>query len=341
MNRLVVLLPLFLGSITFADQWEKPLERIAFGSCYRENRSADIWNAVEGSKPDLFVFLGDNIYGDTEEMEVMWSKYEKLSSVPAYQELKSSCPILATWDDHDYGKNDAGEEYPMKAESQKLLLKAFDVPEERRPWRGEGVYDAYRFGPEGKVVQVILLDTRYFRSPLVKQETVLHPRLGPYGETLDPEATILGEAQWAWFREQVKEPADLRIVASSIQVLARDHHWERWQNIPAERELFFATLKEGLSIPTVLLSGDRHSSEIMEMPLSDALHPGYPLYEVTASGLNQGGGGSRDEPNRYRIGPRFMKSNFGLLEIDWSGDAPKVSMQIRDIEGETVLQLDR
>jgi alkaline phosphatase D len=74
-------------------------------------------------------------------------------------------PVLAVWDDHDYGANDAGAEYPMKAESQRMFLDFFgvagDSPRRRRP----GIYDARVFGPPGRRVQVILLDLRYFRSP--------------------------------------------------------------------------------------------------------------------------------------------------------------------------------
>src|SRR5688572_29544020 len=92
------------------------VSRIAFGSCARQDKPQPIWDAVVETKPQHFVFLGDNIYADTEDMEVMKQKYALLGKQPGYIKLKATCPVHATWDDHDYGKNDAGAEYPRKKE---------------------------------------------------------------------------------------------------------------------------------------------------------------------------------------------------------------------------------
>ena len=90
----------------------------------------------------------------------------------------------------------AGGDYPKKDESQKIFLDFFgdpaDPPRRHRP----GVYDAKVYGPEGKRVQVIMLDTRYFRSSLKRKEP---PKSSdPYEANPDPKTTILGEAQWRW-----------------------------------------------------------------------------------------------------------------------------------------------
>jgi alkaline phosphatase D len=143
-----------------------PLSRIAFGSCAKQDKPQPIWDAVVDTKPQLFLFLGDNIYADTKDMDLFWEKYQLLGAQPGYQKLKKSCPILATWDDHDLGGNDAGAEYPKKKETQKLFLDFFDVPRDSPRRQQEGVYYAQTFGPAGKRVQIILLDTRYFRSRL-------------------------------------------------------------------------------------------------------------------------------------------------------------------------------
>src|SRR5437764_633783 len=75
-----------------------------------------------------------------------------------------------------------------------------------------GVYHALVLGPPGRRTQIILLDTRYFRSPLRPDGG------GGYLPQHDPGATMLGEVQWKWFAEQLRVPADLRLVVSSIQV---------------------------------------------------------------------------------------------------------------------------
>src|ERR1700754_3659142 len=93
---------------------DRALTRIAFGSCADAAKPQPIWDADLAAEPDLFVFLGDNVYLDTRDPEVMRRKYAQLAAQPGFQRLKATTPILAIWDDHDFGENDAGVEYPMK-----------------------------------------------------------------------------------------------------------------------------------------------------------------------------------------------------------------------------------
>ena len=201
---------------------DAPLSVIAFGSCANQSKPQPIWNAVAASRPDLFVFLGDNIYADTEDMAVMRARYRQLGDNPNYQRLATSTPIIATWDDHDYGVNDAGVEYSKKAESKQIFLDFFGEPanSERRQQEG-GIYTSYVYGPVGQRVQMILLDTRWDRSPLVSVSETEYARrrlqrIGPYTANTTPEAHLLGEAQWQWLEEQLQQPAEVRILATSI-----------------------------------------------------------------------------------------------------------------------------
>jgi len=125
------------------------VSRIAFGSCVNQDKPQPIWDAVVDTKPQHFVFLGDNIYADTEDMEVMKAKYALLGKQPGYIKLKATCPIHATWDDHDYGANDGGAEYPKKKESQQVFLDFFEVPKDDPRRTREGVYSSTVFGPTG------------------------------------------------------------------------------------------------------------------------------------------------------------------------------------------------
>jgi alkaline phosphatase D len=310
---------------------EKPLERIAFGSCASQERPQPIWDAVVATRPDLFLFLGDNIYADTEDMSVMKEKYEKLAAMPGFQALRKACPILATWDDHDLGVNDGGIEYPKKVESQKLFLDFFgdsqDSPRRKRP----GVYDARVFGPKGKRVQIILLDTRYFRSALARVKR----NDGPYGPILDPAKTMLGKEQWAWLKEQLQVPAEIRLIASSIQVVAKDHGWEKWMNFPLERERLYNAIRDAGAEGVSFLSGDRHLAELSMMDGG----VGYPLYDLTSSGLNQAARAWRPhEPNTHRVATMNWGDNFGLVTIDWNEADPLIRLQIRDVDGEVTIQ---
>jgi alkaline phosphatase D len=311
----------------------QPLRRIAFGSCATQARPQPIWDAVVATHPELTLLLGDNIYGDTLDMNVMRAKYARLAAMPGFQLLRKTCPIFATWDDHDLGANDAGGDYPKKDESQQIFLDFFgdpaDSPRRHRP----GVYDAKVYGPEGERVQVIMLDTRYFRSPLKRKE----PRKSsdPYEGNPDPKTTILGDAQWRWLGEQLRVPADVRLLVSSIQVVAQDHGFEKWMNFPHERERLFNVIRESGAEGIILLSGDRHLAELSMM---DA-QVGYPIYDITASGFNQASRTWRQfETNRHRVATMNWGDNFGLITIDWDQPDPRISMQIRDVDGDITIQ---
>lgn len=332
------MLMLLFGLLPAADaasQATDPvLDRIAFGSCLQQGQPQPIWDAILASGPGLFVFLGDNIYGDTEEMDVLARKWTQFRSETGFQRLWAQARVTGVWDDHDYGQNDAGKEYPKKAESKRLLLDALgDAPDSARRSR-DGIYDVRTFGPPGRRVQVILLDTRWFRDTLSKAADRQANR-GPYRPSDDPNATVLGAAQWQWLQEQFSQPADLRIVASSIQFVPVEHGWEKWQNFPAERQRMIDLIAHSGATGVIFITGDRHHAEISRLTGDGAP---YPLFDLTSSSLNKPGkGANNDEPNRWRLGEVYHRENFGLIEIEWSDD-PQLTFSIRDVAGKPVLQ---
>lgn len=339
LNRLICLFLIGTGSLVLSGQnrgGEPPadspqtLSRIAFGSCGHQDRPQPIWGPILATRPDLFVFLGDNIYADTSDMAVMRAKYAKLAAVPGFAALRKAVPIIATWDDHDLGKNDGGADFAKREESQTEFLNFFEVAKDAPRRTRKGVYEAWTFGPKDRRVQVILLDTRYHRSEL-KVEDGTGGRTKKYIGNNEPGATVLGEEQWAWLATKLKEPADLRIIGSSIQVLSEDHVFEKWMNFPKERERLFQLLKDTKAEGVVFLSGDRHLGEISVM---DA-NLGYPIVDVTASGFNQANTTWRKaEVNRHRFAAMPWENHFGLVEIQWEAKGgPLVSLQLRNEEG--------
>jgi alkaline phosphatase D len=314
------------------------VRRIAAGSCIRQDKPQPIWGAVADFAPNVLLMLGDNIYGDTEDMAVLREKYDVLAADPGFADLRRRLQIVAVWDDHDYGANDAGRDYPRRRESQQVFLDFFGVPADSPLRTQEGIYRALVVGPPGRRVQFICLDTRFHRSPLASipwSQRV--PDEGPYRPTDDPEATVLGAEQWGWLAGVLMEPAEVRIVLSSIQVAATEHHWEQWGNFPAERARLFRTLRDSGAKGVVVVSGDRHSAEISRVAPGPAALS-YPIYDLTASSLNQPqGSGKREEPNAHRVGPRFRDPNFGTLEIDWEAPTgPTLTLAIRDVNGAVV-----
>lgn len=331
--RLVSILALLMASAAAVAD-EKPLSRIAFGSCVHQDKDQPVWDAILKTKPDLWLMLGDNIYADTQDVAVMRAKYAKLQAQPGYQKLRAACPMLATWDDHDYGGDDAGADFPKKKESQDAFLDFLGVSKDSPRRKQEGIYEAYVYGPPGKRVQVILLDTRYHRSPLKKD--LKRPRnLGQYVPVDDPKATMLGEAQWKWLAEQLKQPAEVRLLCSSIQVVPEDHGFEKWTNLPRERARLYRLLRDTKASGVVVLSGDRHLAELSVMDADI----GYPLYDLTSSGLNQANKRLRPlEVNRRRVATMDAGDNYGLVRVDWDKEDPLLSLEIHDDIGDVIIR---
>ena len=305
------------------------LTTIAFGSCNRHTLPQPLWNDILAQQPDLWIWLGDNIYGDTHNMKKMRNKYADQRSQPDYQRLIASVPVVGTWDDHDYGINDGGKEFAEKAASRDLMLEFLEVPKQRPVWNREGAYQSYTFGPEGQRVKVVLLDTRYFRDDLVASaEEGL--RYGP-----NPTGDLLGDAQWRWLeRELTDSDAQIHIIGSSIQVLAEDHGFEKWANFPQSRQRLFELIGDSKAAGVVLLSGDRHIGEISRY---DAPVLPYPLYDITSSGLTHVYE-EADEENRYRVSDLIAVLNFGLVIIDWESEPVRVTYQIRGEAGEVLAE---
>lgn len=303
-----------------------PVERIAFGSCARNDRRQPIWDAIAAQEPDLFLFIGDNVYADLggvpESSDAIAQAYAELEAKAEWRRFRERCPVLATWDDHDYGKNDAGSDWDLKRESQTLFLDYFRVLRTSPRRQREGVYDARIFGPRGRRVQVILLDARYHRDPLTRRpDGTDGTGLGPYVPAPGGEGAILGEAQWAWLADQLEQPAQVRIIASSIQVVADEHGWESWGNFPRERRRLLRLIDDKDAAGVVFVSGDRH---LIEISCDEEAGP-YPMWDFTSSGLNQSPG-PVSEPNRHQVGPVLRQPNFGIIRIDW--DAPEVVLAL-------------
>ncbi len=316
------------------------LERIAFGSCASQNKPQPIWDGIVKVQPQLFLGLGDNIYGDTTDMELLKAKYAMLGAKPGYQSLLKTCPVLATWDDHDYGVNDGGAGYSRKVESQRIMLDFYGVAADSPRRQRAGVYGAWRYGPEGKRTQIILLDLRYFRSRAAKDtrppgEKLRLNLVGWYVPDPDPAATILGPEQWAWLETQLKLPADLRLIGSSTQVIAGEKGMESWDNFPLERKRLYDLIGSTGANGVIFLSGDVHFSEI-----SLTKDGPYPLYDFTSSGLTNTHAGWAAAVNPHRVSPRACSEpNFGLISINWNAPEPSVLMETRTVSGTTALSL--
>jgi len=303
--------------------------RIAFGSCGHQDKPQPVLETVVRQRPDVFIYLGDNIYGDTHDMSVLRAKYQLLGAKPEFQRLRQEVAVLATWDDHDYGANDAGKEYPFKEQSKEIFLDFWNEPPASSRRTHPGIYHAHRLQQDRRTLQLILLDTRTFRDPLLSNAgQPPNPAFkNDYRPDADPGKTLLGAEQWAWLEECFREPADLRIVCSSIQFCHEYNGWESWTNLPAQQQKMLDLIRRTRANGVVFISGDVHWGEISARDLPG----GYRLYDVTASGLTEEW--PNVEPNQHRVGEVVRDNHFGLIDIAWQEPDPTLSLQIIDRSG--------
>lgn len=303
--------------------------RIAFGSCAKERLPQPIWHDIAQVDPDVFLFIGDNqyadIYFDADGDRVMapvtdparfTEAYKTLSEIEGFKKFRESTPIYAMWDDHDYGANDGGKDYPLKKESQKAFVEFFGFPEQHPIHKQEGIYHEVSVERDGKTIQMIFLDTRYHRDSLDKHPQGRPKGKGPYLVTQDKSRSILGETQWQWFEQQLQKPADIRFIISSIQVVAYEHGWETWGNMPHEKERLYAAIEKANAENVIFLSGDRHLMELSKDTGQTSYQPPYPIYDFTSSGMTQEYR-EVNEANSFRIGEPVRDTHYAVVDIIW------------------------
>ena len=295
------------------------LQRICFGSCAHQKKQEYLLADIAKLKPDLMVYLGDNIYADTRNMRIMREKYGMLSCKKEFRMLLEATHVIATWDDHDYGQDDAGMEYPMKKESKEMFLEFWNEPKNSDRYKHEGVYTSYYYGDTAHRVQIILLDLRYFRTSMLGKEDHYLPNS-------DPNAAMMDSAEWAWLHRELLKPARIRIIGSSTEFATQQNGWETWGNFPLQQQKMFDMIKETRAAGVLFISGDVHYAE-----LSMQKQPGlYPIYDMTSSGITQVELKAR--PNQYRIDKTINTRNFGMLDIDWSKPDPTILIRAFDYQ---------
>jgi alkaline phosphatase D len=327
------------------DSWQPlptgTVQRIAFGSCAKHWQPQPIWEAVIAAKPDLWLFLGDTIYADTDGSTAwlvskgqLTGEWNRLADKPEFQKARAAIPMMATWDNHDYGSHSGGGEFTVKEDSKDAFLSFFEEPEDSPRWQRSGIYDAKILGPEGKRVQIILLDTKYNRSlyktdPTPKEERLKAGKVGGYLPDNDPKKTHLGEEQWQWLEGELKEPAEVRLLCSGTQVIANEKGMDEWGNFPRERQRLFDLIGETGAKGVVLLSGNVHFAE-----LSKSGDGPYPLFDLTSSGMTHVNEIYAKAPNAHRVQGPLAQINFGLVEIDWEAKpAPLVTLKAVGLDG--------
>ena len=293
--------------------------KIGLGSCLDQDYPQPIWQSIKKEDLNYFIFLGDNVYGDTRygSLRKMKSAYDKQKKV--LPDFLNDISIFSIWDDHDFGINDGGADYRFKRRAQELYLDFWEITKDDDRSNREGIYFSKNEIFFDKKFKFIFLDTRFFRSKLKGKKS-------NYIENIEPDATILGNAQWTWLENELKSDFDFLFIFSSIQIIAKDHRFEKWSNFPIERAKLFELLEQ-FNDKTILFSGDRHRAGIYRKN---------GIIEVTSSSMNKPGS-SFNETDSYLIGKTYPQENYGVVEILEN----TIHIKIKDIKGKTLNTIER
>lgn len=280
----------------------KELNRIAFGSCNDQNDPQPLWKDVIQQKPDLWIWAGDNIYADTQDEEKIKLAYTHQNQHPDYQKMKSLIPIIGTWDDHDFGYDNATGDFAFKRESQNHALDFLEEPFDSPRRSQEGIYTSYEFGEEQRKIKVILLDNRYFKD-------------------VDRDYPMLGKAQWEWLeKELTNSDAKLHFIVTGLPVLSpkipMSDNWVETSELNRMLNLLERTNPQGV----VFLTGDKHFSSMYQR---------WGHLEFMSSGMTH----VIPRNTWWYLGMRYPKTYFGLsygqIDINWEENSPLLTMSIR------------
>ena len=287
--------------------------KIAFGSCNQVHYRQPLWESILSLKSDMWVWLGDAVYADTQNIGKMRALYDQQKDHPQYAKVARATRVVGTWDDHDFGVNDGGRSYPERAASQQAFLDFVGEPKASARRRREGLHTSYTLGSGDESLKLILLDERYHR------------------DAPGPNSDMLGDAQWAWLEGELRESkARVHLLGSSSQFVSEEHRYEKWADYPKERARLLQLIAATRAPGVIVLSGDRHMAELSRFE-SQYLH--YPLWEITSSGLTHCWKEGTNEPNRHRVGKVLTALNFGVIEVDWSNGG-SIRLSVIDLSGQ-------
>ncbi len=294
--------------------------RIAFGSCPRiqDDRVQPIWSTVHAFDPALFLWIGDNAYGDSLYPEILREEYRRQRDVASLQPLLRSVANLAIWDDHDYGLPDHDKRNPIKEAALEIFKTYWANPAYGLP-DTPGVFFRYTYGQ----VDFFFLDDRYYRDPDNAPDTA--------------QKTMLGGQQLAWLKLELKASTAVfkLLVAGGGWSKAKGPGGDSWAAFLNERNGIFRFIRDNDITGVVLVSGDSHVGELNVIPWSE--EGGYDLYDLASSPLAQSMPDSwlGRRPERRIRQVYFGGSNFGLIDFLFE-PSPRLVYRVIDVQGRSV-----
>lgn len=294
---------------------------LAFGSCARiAGRTLGVWSSMAGQDPDAVVLLGDTPYIDSTALATQRERYRAFAAAPVVRNLLCHTPLYGTWDDHDFGRNDADGTLPGKEQARRAFLEYRAHPSYGDGERG--VYTTFRSGP----VQVFLLDTRFFAAT------------GP--SPVNPKKpTLLGPAQWNWLRDELKaSTAPVKVLASGMvwNASVKKKKTDHWGTYRHERRALFRFLGKNHITGVVLVAGDIHRCRVIRHDTQALV--GYDLIELISSPMHESVKESANVPHPGLIKDLGEPNAYMVLTVDATADPPSCAARFLNAKGEELYQ---
>jgi alkaline phosphatase D len=299
--------------------------QLVFGSCANDIVRPDqpIWARIAAEKPDVLVLLGDTPYIDSTDLVVQRRRYREFFSQAQMAKVLARVPTYATWDDHDFGRNDTDGRLEGKQNSRRAFLEYHANPSAGES--GHGIYTSFRRGP----VEVFLLDTRWFA--------------GTEPSWADAERlTLLGQAQWAWLRRGLAaSTAPFKVLACGMiwNEATRPFKTDHWGAYTHEREALFRWIGERKISGVVLVGGDIHRTRVVRHDVETLA--GYPLVEWITSPLAYRVIKSANAPHPGLLFDAGVEDTCLLLEVETKGEEVILRGRIIDATGKTLFSLEQ
>lgn len=299
---------------------------VAFAGCARTGSNAAVFDTIRNLEPDLFINLGDLHYGDVMEnsLDAFSNLYDVTLSQPGQAALYRSTPIAYTWDDHDFGPNDAASDSPSRQAA--LLSYRESVPHYEFALDGldAAITQAFTIGR----VRFILTDSRSARDPKTEAD--------------GPSKTMLGRDQLAWFLSELSEASQrypVIVWVTSVPWIADSEEGaDHWGGYAAEREQIAAAIADLEIGGLIVLAGDAHMVAIDDGSSHDYAPNGGASFPVMQAAALDRYGSIKGGP--YSEGTYPGGGRFGLLEVEDRGDVIRIDLTGLTWENEELASLE-
>ena len=299
-----------LNSCTYINEPARDRDGTPYGGDY------EIFGAMAQAKPDLTVWMGDNVYyreNDYTSAEGMAHRWRHDRALPELQPLLRTGRHVATWDDHDFGPNDANGSFSLKG----AALEIFKRQWANRSWglpEVPGVFGSFMESD----IEFFLLDDRYHRDSDRDKDNA--------------DKTMLGGGQLRWLKNALlASTATFKVIVSGSQVLNDPQRFEGWHNFRSERDGFLKWLQDHAIRGVMIASGDRHHTELLRLPRAGT----YPLHELTCSPTTAGAGRNAkpEHPAIHVQGTFVNQRNFCTMDVSGSRGQRVMTLRSWDMKG--------